>query len=475
MVRRQFERIRKLAFQPIGWVKTIPWRGVLTVGVPIVIGLGLAVWIAAKYVTPTPPSKIVMATGPAATTYAGFGDEYRKVLARSGIRLETRETAGARENYRLLKDPAGGVDIGFVRGGIGAVEEAPHLVSLGVVGYEALWVFCKGKNTLDDLPGLKGKTVAIGAKGAGMRRMVRELLAANGIGDDDFTPLEVGGVEAAEALLGGTADCAFLLEAPEAGILKALIYADGAQLVDFSRRADAYTKHLPFLGKVVLPEGGNDLAGNRPPHPVTLLTAQTQLLVRDDLHPAIQMLLINAARDVHRDSGLFNGDGEFPTLHRLDFPIAADAPRLYASGRPFLHRYLPFWVANLIDRALVFLIPAVAILFPLVRLLPPLYAWRMRRRIYRWYGELMFIENEMRRTLTSGETRDFRERLDWIETEVNEITTPLSYANQLYSLRQHIDFVQHQLEYGDTPPTGTPAAASGPPAFLQETSLAPPL
>lgn len=451
MTRRRFDRVRKLAFKPIGWVKLVPWRGVLTVGVPILVGLAASIWIAASYLTPAPPKRIVMATGPAATTYAGFGEEYRSILARDGIRIETRTTAGARENYRLLKDPAGEVDVAFVRGGIGTPEESPHLVSLGVVSYEALWVFCHGTTTLDDLPGLKGKTVAIGAKGAGTRRMVRSLLEANGIGEDDFTALEVGGVEAAEALLEGKADCVFLLEAPEAGILKALIYADSAQLVDFSRRADAYVKHLPFLGKVVLPEGANDLPSNRPPHRVTLLAAQTQLLVRDDLHPAIQMLLINAAREVHRDSGLFNVDGEFPALHRLDFPIATDAPRLYASGRPFLQRYLPFWLANLADRALVFLIPALAILFPLVRMLPPLYAWRMRSRIYRWYGELMFIENEMRRTLTSGETRDFRERLDWIEGEVNEITTPLSYANQLYSLRQHIDFVQHKLEYGVEP------------------------
>lgn len=460
MAQRKLDRVRKLAFRPISGVRTIPWRGVFGVGLPIAIGVVATVWIAAKYVTPAPPKTIVMATGPAATTYAGFGEEYRKVLARDGIRLEIRETAGARENYRLLKEGADHVDVGFVRGGIGTAEDAPPLVSLGVVGYEALWVFCRGKTTLDDLPGLRGKTVAIGAKGAGMRRMVRELLAANGIGDDDFTPIEVGGVEAAEALLGGTADCAFLLEAPEAGILKALIYADGAQLVDFSRRADAYTKRLPFLGKVVLPEGGNDLAGNRPPHPVTLLAAQTELVVRDDLHPAIQMLLINAAREVHRDSGLFNRDGEFPELRRLDLPIAVDAPRLYATGRPLLQRYLPFWIANLFDRALVFLIPAVAILFPLVRLLPPLYAWRMRRRIYRWYGELMFIENEMRRTLTSGETRDFGERLDWIENEVNEITTPLSYADQLYSLRQHIDFVQHKLEHGGVPPSPEPSAGT---------------
>ena len=178
---------------------------------------------------------------------------------------------------------------------------------------------------------------------------------------------------------------------------------------------------------------------------MTLLAAQTQLVARADLHPAIQMLLMQAATEVHEGIGLFHDEAEFPAAHVTDFPLSDSAHRYYTSGRPFLQRYLPFWAANLVDRMLVFLIPALAIVFPLVRVLPPLYAWNVRRRIYRWYGELMFIENEMRRTLTHGETRDFGERLDWIEQEVNELDTPLSFANQVYLLRQHIDFVQHKL------------------------------
>jgi TRAP-type uncharacterized transport system substrate-binding protein len=160
-----------------------------------------------------------------------------------------------------LRDDEKRIDVGLVRGGIGDAEEAPHLVSLGVVGYEVLWVFCHGRQTLDDLPGLRGKTVAIGGKGAGMRRLVRTLLAANGIDEGEFKALEIGGLEAAEALLTKKADCAFLMEPPESGLLKALIYSDSAQLVDFRRRADAYTKLMPALHKVVLPEGANDQPG----------------------------------------------------------------------------------------------------------------------------------------------------------------------------------------------------------------------
>ncbi len=463
-------------FRPLAWTQTIPWRESVFVWVPIVLAVLVALWFAGKYFQPGPPKRIVLATGPDGSAYQVFAERYRKVFEKNGVKLETLTTKGARENYKLLRGPvpeqpapesaSGGgdgkapapvapaadsapmphVDAAFVRGGIGDAEEAPQLIALGTVAYEALWVFCRGNDRFDDLPALRGKTVAIGGKGAGMRRMVRTLLQANGTDEADIKALDIGGVQAAEALLTGQVHCAFLLEPPEAGILRALFYAPGVFMVDFDRRADAYVKKMPFLQKVVLPEGGLDLAANMPVAPITLLAAQTQILANADLHPAIQMLLLQAAKATHGEAGLFNRAGELPAPTKFDFPLSDQATRFFERGPPFLQRYLPFWLANLADRALVVLIPVLAIVFPLARLLPPLYAWRMRRRIYRWYGELMYIENEMRRTLTKGETRDFGERLAWIEHEVNEIHTPVAYANQLYSLRQHIDFVQQKLE-----------------------------
>ncbi len=460
-------------FRPLAWTATFPWREWLFVGIPVTIAVVLALWIAARYIQPAPPKRVVLATGPEGSSYQVFAERYRKVFEQNDVKLELLPTKGARENYKLLRGPVAQapeppnpvdgvtpaprapvpdpgpmphVDAAFVRGGIGDASESPHLIALGTVSYEALWVFCHGKQTLDDLPPLRGKTVAIGSRGAGTRRMVRTLLKANGTDEADIKALDIGGVQAAEALLTGQADCIFLLESPEAGILKALFFAPDAHMVDFSRRADAYVKKMPFLEKVVLPEGGLDLASNTPSAPITLLAAQTQILAHDDLHPAIQMLLLQAAKQAHGEVGLFNRAGELPAPNKFDFPLSDQATRFFERGPPVLQRYLPFWLANLADRMLVFLIPALAIVFPLARILPPLYAWRMRRRIYRWYGELMFIENEMRRTLTTGETRDFAERLDWIEHEVNALNTPVAYANQLYLLRQHIDFVQHKLQ-----------------------------
>lgn len=463
-------------FRPLAWTQTFPWREWLFVGVPVLLAIFVCVWIAAQFIKPAPPKHVVLATGPEGSAYRVFAERYAKVFEKNGVKLDTLPTKGARENYKLLRglvpeakedaahqngarpvpatiaaataepEKPPHVDAAFVRGGIGDAEEAPHLVSLGTVAYEALWVFCRGDGRFDDLPLLRGKTVAIGAKGAGMRRMVLTLLKANGTEEADIHALDIGGVQAAEALLTGKAQCVFLLESPEAGILRALFFAPDVYMVDFQRRADAYMKKLPFLQKVVLPEGGIDLQSNMPVAPITLLAAQTQILTDADLHPAIQMLFLQAAKETHGEVGMFNRAGELPAPSKFDFPVSDQAMRFFERGPPFLQRYLPFWLANLADRALVVLIPALAIVFPLARILPPLYAWSMRRRIFRWYGELMYIENELRRQLTKGETRDFGERLDWIEREVNELHTPVAFANQLYLLRQHIDFVQHKLE-----------------------------
>lgn len=436
------------SFRPVAWAATLTWRSWLTIVVPVTLGVLVLVWVGTHYLQPAPPKRIVFAAGPQGSAYHLFAERYRTLLARDGVTVVIRETAGARENYRLLKEQKEPVDVAFVRGGIGDADEAPHLVSLGVIGYEALWVFCRGDKTYDDLPGLHGKRIAIGAKGAGTRRLVRTLLGMNGIDERDFKAVEIGGTEAGEALLEGSVDCAFFFEPPESGLLKALIYSPDAQLVDFTRRARAYDKLIPALHDVVLPEGANDLESNRPDRPVTLLAAQTQLIATDELHPAVKMLLLQAATEVHGESTLFSNEKEFPASRAFEFPLSDDARRYYTSGRPFLQRYLPFWIANLADRMLVFLIPIVAIAFPLLRIVPPIYAWHVRRRIYRWYGELMFIENEMRRTLTHGETRDFGDRLDWIEREVNDLQPPLAFANQVYALRQHIDFVQERLGTG---------------------------
>ncbi|MBI1394893.1 MAG: C4-dicarboxylate ABC transporter substrate-binding protein [Betaproteobacteria bacterium] len=419
-------------------------RDVLLVTIPAFLILVAGLWFAARFIKPAPPTRVVMATGVAGGGYSEFGAKYAAVLARYGVTLELRPTEGAVENAKLLADPDSGVDIAFVQSGVMSPDEAPHLQSLGAVAYEPLWIFCRGHEQLDDISQLRGRRIAIGPPGSGTHELALSILKANGLDQESVQAVHATGIDGAEILLLGVVQCMFSIAPPEAGLVKALVYSPKLSLMNFAR-SEAYARRLQFLTPVTVPEGVFDLENDLPPRDIHMLAATAELVVRDTLHPAIQMLLLQAATEIHGGGGLFHRQGTFPANQRFDFPISPDAERYYKSGRPLLQRYLPFWLANLIDRMIVFLIPLVAVLFPLSRLLPPLYRWRVRSRIYRWYGELMFIENETRRSITAGEHRDFTDRLDAIERTVNDLHPPLAYADQLYLLRQHIDFVRAKL------------------------------
>ena len=435
---RQF-RVRRIS--------ELSYRDFALIAIPALIVAVIGVWIAAKFIKPAPPTHVVMATGVKSGGYDEYGQRYQKILARQGITLELRPTEGSVDNYNLLKNSASGVDIALVQTGIGTAGDAPGLVSLGSMTYEPLWVFCQSKDKIERIAQLRGKRLAIGPPGSGTQKLVLGILDDNGLNNETISAIHVTGLDGAEALLAGAIDCLFVIAAPDAGIVRALSHAPTLSLMNFAR-ADAYVRRLHYLTKLTLPEGVLNMDADIPAQDVNMLAATAELVVREDLHPAIQMLLLLAASEVHSGGSLFNREGDFPSERRFDFPISPDASRFYKSGRPFLQRYLPFWLANLFDRLIVLAIPLIAVLFPLFRLVPPLYRWRVRSRIYRWYGELMFIETEAQHGLTAGEVKDYTERLDWIEKAVNELHPPLSYADQLYALRQHIDYVRAKLAGG---------------------------
>jgi TRAP transporter TAXI family solute receptor len=433
----------------------LSFRDILLIAVPVLLLVASGIWLAAVLIKPAPPSRVVLAAGPNGGAYLRYGEAYRRFLAAHQVDLEVRATRGSVENYTLLRSPDSGVDVALMQGGIGDAEEAPDLVALASVSTEPLWVFCRGDARLDRIPDLRGKRLAVGVPGSATRVLAEALLRANGLDQELAERIEIPGLDGAEALLRGLVDCQFLIGAPEAGIVKALSHAPSLTLMNFER-AGAYTRHMHYLSQIQLPEGVIDIENDIPPRNVTLLAAPAQLVARDTLHPAIQDLLLMAATKVHGRGNLIQRNGEFPRPERVDFPVSDEAERFFRSGQSFLQRYLPFWLASLVDRFLIGLIPLAAVLIPLFRLLPPLYRWRVRSRIYRWYGELMFIENEMRARLTDDVLQDHRRRLENMAATVDGLTAPLAYADQLYLLRQHIAFVRQKLDAmsDTTPPSG---------------------
>jgi TRAP-type uncharacterized transport system substrate-binding protein len=404
----------------------------------------LAIGLTIKVAGPIPPRTVVMSTGPDGGDYAHLALRYREILARSGVSLDLMRSEGAVENVKRLNAAQTGVSVAFVQGRLTTEKASPDLVSLGTVFHEPLWIFYRGAKFDRQLKVLRGKRIAIGPPESGTRSIVRELLWRNRIDTESARLLPLGSRDASEALLRGDIDVAFMLSSWDAEPVQKLLADDRIQLASFPH-VDAYLALYPYLTKVVLPAGMLDLAKIRPSSDVVMLAARTSLLVRSDLHPAIQYLLLDAARRIHSVPAVFQRAGQFPAPEAVDVPMSDDAMTYYRTGPPFLQRYLPFWLAIFVGRLLVILIPVIGVLFPIVRFVPMLYAWGIRRRIFRLYGELKFLEAEMEVRGVQTHVKDLLDRLDRLEDRANHLRVPTMFAQLLYTLRHHITLVRRRL------------------------------
>jgi TRAP transporter TAXI family solute receptor len=416
----------------------------LAVGVPAVLVLAAGFLVASNFVEPPPPNRIVIATGGKSGAYHAFAERYREILARDGIELVVRETTGSVHNITLLDDPASGVDLAFVQGGTGDAAASPRLISLASLYYEPIWLFTRPSLFGPDrLRALAGKRVAAGPKGSGTRAVARLLLDEVGVtGKVTLSPL--GGRRAAEALRANETDAAFIVAGPTAASVRAMFAGTAMNLMSIRLR-DALVLRHRFLSQVRLPKGAIDPARDQPPDDVVLLAPTAGLVVRDGFHPALIELVLRAAGRVHRDGGLFEAPGEFPAGKHLDFPLADEARRYLRSGPGLLQRYLPFWVANFLDRTKVMLVPLLTLLIPVVRILPPAYKWRMRSKIIRWYKDLARLEGRLKAVAPEDDVRPLVAELDRIEADVRDMDMPPGYLDSVYSLRLHIDVVRSRL------------------------------
>jgi len=418
-------------------------RDFLKVYAPIAILLVAGFAVASRFVNPAPPRQVRMAAGAPQGAYAETAKRYRDILARDGITLEVVTTQGSLDNLRLLQATTGGVDVAFVQGGTGSAD-ALGLVSIGSVFFEPLWVFVRESVPARSLAELRGRRLAVGVEGSGSRALTLQLLQASSIPAGPHL-LPIGGDDAVRRLLEGTVDAAFFVTARPFPQLEPLFRAKHVRLISLAQ-ADAFAQRFRFLSKVILPEGRLDLLANIPAKDVTLLAPAAALVAREDLHPAIMDRLILAATEVHGGGQLFTEPGQFPAPRFVDIPMSPDAERYLKSGPTFFRRHLPFWAATMVERFMVMLIPIVTLMLPLIRFAPPVYNWQVRRRIYRWYGNLRDIEQRTLGVTTAAESADLLEQLNRVEAEVGKVQVPLSFAESHYHLRTHIQFVTRLVE-----------------------------
>jgi TRAP-type uncharacterized transport system substrate-binding protein len=412
---------------------------------PAVVLATLAFLIAFNFVDPFPPRRLSIGCGPPEGANFKFAQAYRELLSREGITLELRTTAGSAENLKLLGTTSGGVDIAFVQGSMKSLVQNTDLVSLGSLFFEPLWIFHRNGLALRRGPDLKGLRLAVGEEGSGTKILTMRLLELNGVNSQNTRILASGYQKAADMLLNGEVDVAFFVSTHRAAYVINLIDSKSVKLMGFER-AEAYALIYHYLYVLKLPEGVIDFEANIPARDLSLVAPTTQLVARPDLHPALINLLLEATEIVHESGGDFEREGEFPTPKYLDFKLSPEAERFYKHGPPFLQRYLPFWVAIFVSRMTILLLPLIAVILPLFKVLPLVYRWRVRSKIYRWYSKLRALDPERHKEEGTERLQEYLVKLEGIEEKVSNISVPLSYSEELYHLRMHIDMLRSKLK-----------------------------
>lgn len=419
------------------------------------LGLAVALLVLAyAWLEPNPPKRVTLATGPAQSAYAEFGKHYAEILAKDGITVVLLPSQGSADNLQLLRD--GKADLGFVQGGTSEArpEDDTHLESLGSLFVEPVWLFYRkdalpkvagAPASLDSLTQLQGLRVNTGTVGSGIPNLMEKLLSSNKI---DLSSLKVSALEqtpATVAFLEGKLDAIVFASAPESLMVQMLLQTPGVGLMDFPQ-SEAYSRRFAFLSPVVLPRGVVDLAANIPPQDVRLVAPTTALIDRKETHPALLQLFVQAGKQIHGGAGWFRRARDYPNLANNELPIAAEAERSIHNDKPFLQRYLPFWVANLVERMWLVMGIILAIMLPLSRIVPPLYAFRVRSRIFRGYAQLRDIEARIENTGDGVKSGVLLNELNSLERRAEKITVPLSYTNELYALRANIQLVRRKLQ-----------------------------
>ena len=413
----------------------------LSAGPFVALALGLLL-LAYTWLDPNPPKQVRLATGPAQSAYDEFGKRYARALAEFGIEVQLVPSEGAAQNLAWLN--AGQVDLGFVQGGVGGNTDTPatELLSLGSLFVEPLWLFYRSDTALTSLTDASKLRMNVGTPGSGVPRLMVRLFDLNKIEPGNLNLSQLSQTPATVAFLNGELDALLFASAPESPMVQMLLQTPGVRLMNFAQN-EAYSRRFPFLSAVTLPRGVVDLATDLPAQDVQLIATTTTLLARSDVHPALVQLFSQTARQLHGEAGWFSRTREFPNASHTEFALSPEAQREMTNGTPLLQRYLPFAYANLIERMWLALGLILAVLLPLSRILPPLYQFRIRSRVFRWYGQLRDIED---RASQGSESLDvLLKELSELESRVGKIAVPLSYADELYALRDHIELVRKKL------------------------------
>jgi TRAP-type uncharacterized transport system substrate-binding protein len=397
------------------------------------------------YWGPVPSKKIVIATGSPSGLYYQLGKRFEKALAKEGIELEVRQTAGTMENLALLNDPNSDVSLAFAQGGVaGDAANYPNINSLAGMYYEPLWIIYRPEafnKKIDHFSDLDGRKVSIGNVGSGTLSLATNIFKLNQIDIDQSGFQKLSADQAYKKLGENELDAIMIVAAAEAPIMEKIFKDKRFKLMNLEH-VKAYPPRLPYLKDISIDRGVLNIVNRQPEQVLSVLAPTAELVAKKSLHPAFVAVMLDASYEILQSNSILQSQKEFPSSTHLDFELNDDAARYMSEGPSFLHKNLPFWVAVWADRLIKIAIPLVAILFPLFNIVPALFSYRIRLMFAQMYEELRRIEAE---ALKHKDLDDLRVRFEQIESKVKQMKIPRFSSKDLYDLRSHIDYVKERF------------------------------
>jgi TRAP transporter TAXI family solute receptor len=423
----------------------ISWRDLLITAIPIALLIVGVSWITLHLFSPAPPKEITILGGPAGSSFQLNAQRYAKIISTHGVKVNVIETEGSDNNLEILQDKKKKADVGLVQNDSALDEkeqEISNLMSLGTVWVQPLLVLYRGDQDISYIKQLKGKRVALAPEETQIHQFVDQVMLENGMKTADMKTVILEPEDSIHALVNNKVDAIFLTgELVTVERIHEIMEIPHIKIMSFQQAA-GYTRTFRYLSEINIPEGGFDLGRNVPNRDTKLIGTSVELVARSSLHPALSDLIIEAARQVNGKPNMFRNKNEFPKLTEHTIPISEEAKRYFVSGAPFLYKKLPFWLASILDRIVILILPLLIVLVPASKVIGPIYRWRMRSKIYKWYGALMKIEHELTKKLSKEEGQGVVEEINDIQERVNQVNLPLAFANELYALREHIEYVK---------------------------------
>lgn len=396
------------------------------------------------FIKSAPPTTLTISAGPQGSIFHGIAVKYEKELKKNGIKVNILTSNGSLDNLKRINEVNTKVDLALVQSGSEEeLKKYRRLVSLGGISHQPLFFFYRGK-PIERFSEMKGKTIAIGAEGSGARKLSLKILKLNGIEEGPLLPT-MDGQTASDALLQNKIDGTFLMgEDASLDVLRKLLHAENIHLMNV-KNANAYVRKIDVLHLLQLPEGVLNFEKNIPDQNITLIGPMVELIATKNLHPALSDMILDAATEIHGNPGIFKKRGEFPVAVQNKIKLSDDAERFYKSGKTFLYRYFPFWLASLLNRALVVFLPMLIVLIPAVRSIPAIFRWTHQIRIRRRYRALLRLEAKFMHEKDPEKLKELNEQFEKIEEDVKKMKVKAIFADQFYRLRSHIDYVRRLM------------------------------